>query len=163
MRETATGSSSSERVRVGLAVIVEASDFDATGCALHVKGKVVNDVHDIKHGAYHTLDIELNHPVTVTKLEWDSVSIDLVRSACEVEAKADVAAITMDEGNAPCLALIRTGIAFICLITKSMTLVLQRIELQIPKKRNAAPAVRAKVAPSRPLPHGGRCCTTFSP
>lgn len=75
-------------------------------------------------GAYHTLDLEQNRKFTLQKLEWDSVARDRVEMACDVNQSADVAAVIMQE-----------GLANICLITSSMTLVRSKIEVSIPRKR----------------------------
>lgn len=34
-------------------------------------------------GAYHTLDLEINRKFTLSKPEWDSVSLDRVDMACD--------------------------------------------------------------------------------
>lgn len=75
-------------------------------------------------GAYHTIDLELNRPFTLTKPEWDSIALERVEMACDVTQNADVAAIIMQE-----------GIAHICLITSNMTIVRSKIDMAIPRKR----------------------------
>lgn len=75
-------------------------------------------------GAYHTLDLELNRKFTLIKSEWDSVSLERVDMACDPTQSADVAAVVMQE-----------GLAHICLITSSMTLVRAKIDVAIPRKR----------------------------
>ena len=75
-------------------------------------------------GAYHTLDLELNRKFRLSKHEWDSVSLDRVEMACDPTKSADVAAVIMQD-----------GLAQICLITSSMTLVRAKIEASIPRKR----------------------------
>ncbi len=75
-------------------------------------------------GAYHTIDLELNKKFEITKPEWDSIDLERVEMACDVTKSADVAAIVMQE-----------GIAHICLITSSMTIVRSKIDMAIPRKR----------------------------
>lgn len=75
-------------------------------------------------GAYHTIDLELQRKFDITKQEWDSVSIDRIDEACDPNQNADLAAIVMQE-----------GLAHICLILSSMTLVKSKIEMSIPRKR----------------------------
>lgn len=75
-------------------------------------------------GAYHTLDLELNRKFTLQKQLWDSVSLERIDMATDVAQNADVAAVVMQE-----------GLAFVCLITSSMTLVRSKIEVTIPRKR----------------------------
>ncbi|KAJ8941545.1 hypothetical protein NQ318_011502 [Aromia moschata] len=75
-------------------------------------------------GAYHTLDLELNRKFSLRKAEWDSVSLERIDLACDPTKSADVAAVIMQE-----------GLAHICLITSSMTLVRAKIDVSIPRKR----------------------------
>lgn len=84
-------------------------------------------------GAYHTLDLELNRKFNITKPEWDSISLERVDMACDVTQSADVAAVIMQE-----------GIAHICLITSSMTLVRSKIDVSIPRKRKGNVAQHEK-------------------
>lgn len=75
-------------------------------------------------GAYHTLDLELNRKFTLEKPEWDSMDLERIEMACDVNQNADVAAVIMQD-----------GLAHICLITPSMTVVRSKIEMGIPRKR----------------------------
>lgn len=75
-------------------------------------------------GAYHTLDLELNRKFTLKKALWDSVALERVDMACDPATSADVAAVVMQE-----------GLAHVCLITPSMTLVRSKIDVTIPRKR----------------------------
>lgn len=75
-------------------------------------------------GAYHTLDLELNRKFSLMKHEWDSVALERIDTACDPMQNADVAAIVMQE-----------GLAFVCLITASMTLVRAKVDVPIPRKR----------------------------
>lgn len=85
-------------------------------------------------GAYHTLDLELNRKFTLSKPEWDSISLERIDMACDVTQSADVAAVIMQD-----------GLAQICLITSSMTLVRSKIEVSIPRKRKGNVTQHEKV------------------
>lgn len=122
--ESATGSSSSNRVRTVLKIAVENIDFDTQACVLRLKGRNVEENQYVKMGAYHTLDLEQNRKFTLFKPEWDSVAIERVEMACDPTQNADVAAVIMQE-----------GLAHICLITASMTLVRMKVDVAIPRKR----------------------------
>ncbi|XP_055712976.1 protein pelota [Phlebotomus papatasi] len=122
--ETATGSSSSNRVRTTLTITVENIDFDTQACVLRLKGRNVEENPYVKMGAYHTLDLALNRKFTLEKPEWDTISLERIDMACDVTQSADVAAVIMQE-----------GLAHVCLITSSMTLVRSKIEVAIPRKR----------------------------
>ncbi|XP_066997725.1 protein pelota [Anabrus simplex] len=122
--ESATGSSTSSRIRTTLTICVENIDFDTQACMLRLKGRNIQENQYVKMGAYHTLDLEVNRKFTLTKTEWDSVSLERVDQACDPAQNADVAAVIMQE-----------GLANICLITPNMTLVRAKIEQVIPRKR----------------------------
>uniref|UniRef100_A0A1B6EGQ4 Protein pelota homolog n=1 Tax=Clastoptera arizonana TaxID=38151 RepID=A0A1B6EGQ4_9HEMI len=122
--ESATGSSTSSRVRTVLTIQVETIDFDTQACMLRLKGRNIEENQYVKMGAYHTLDLEVNRKFSLCKSEWDSVSLERVDTACDPTQNADVAAVIMQE-----------GLAHICLITTSMTLVRAKIDQVIPRKR----------------------------
>ncbi|XP_046390003.1 protein pelota [Ischnura elegans] len=122
--ESATGSSTSNRVRTTLTITVETIDFDTPACMLRLKGRNVEENQYVKMGAYHTLDLEVNRKFTLMKPEWDSVSLDRVEMACDPTQHADLGAVVMQE-----------GLAHICLITASMTIVRAKIDQSIPRKR----------------------------
>ncbi|XP_050344770.1 protein pelota isoform X1 [Nymphalis io] len=122
--ESSTGSSTSNRVRTTLTISVETIDFDTQACVLRLKGRNIVENQYVKMGAYHTLDLELNRKFTLRKPLWDSVALERVEMACDPAASADVAAVVMQE-----------GLAHVCLITPSMTLVRSKIDVTIPRKR----------------------------
>ncbi|XP_054749278.1 protein pelota homolog [Lytechinus pictus] len=122
--ESSTGSSTSNRVRTTLTISVEDIDFDSQACMLRVKGRNIQENQYVKMGAYHTLDLELNRKFTLAKKSWDIVALDRIDMACDPAQSADVGAIVMQE-----------GLAHICLVTPSMTLVRAKIEHGIPRKR----------------------------
>ncbi|CAH0555360.1 unnamed protein product [Brassicogethes aeneus] len=122
--ESATGSSTSNRVRTMLTITVENIDFDTQACMLRLKGRNIEENQYVKMGAYHTLDLELNRKFSLRKHEWDSVSLERVEISVDPTKSADVAAVIMQE-----------GLAHVCLITSSMTLVRAKIDVTIPRKR----------------------------
>nr|CAG4638488.1 EOG090X07BV [Cyclestheria hislopi] len=122
--ESATGSSTSSRVRTTLTIEVESVDFDTQACVLRLKGRNVEENPYVKMGAYHTVDIELNRKFSLTKSCWDIVVLERLDAACDPTQTADVAAIVMHE-----------GMAHVCLLTGSMTLVRAKIDVPIPRKR----------------------------
>jgi len=122
--ESATGSSSSSRVRTMLSIQAEDMDFDTHAAVLRVKGRNVEENQFVKMGAYHTIDIEANRKFYLFKVYWDTVSIERVDMACDPTQHADLAAVVMQE-----------GIAHVCLVTSCMTLVRAKIDQPIPRKR----------------------------
>ncbi|XP_046366313.1 protein pelota-like [Haliotis rufescens] len=122
--ESATGSVSVNKVRTTLTIQVEGIDFDTQACVLRVKGRNICENQYVRMGAYHTLDLEQNRQFTIGKHEWDSVSMERIENACDPTQHADLAAVVMQE-----------GLAHVCLVTSSMTLVRAKIEVNIPRKR----------------------------
>ncbi|KAF2196582.1 hypothetical protein GQ43DRAFT_459040 [Delitschia confertaspora ATCC 74209] len=123
--EYGSGSVSSTRVPVDLTILVESTDFDVASGQLHVSGKVAAENTVVKLGAYHTLDLELQRYFKLEKGDgWDSVALEMLREACDTERKAELWAVVMGE-----------GIANICLITEHQTILRQRVEVAVPKKR----------------------------
>ncbi|XP_055388176.1 protein pelota [Condylostylus longicornis] len=122
--ESATGSSTSSRIRTTLTISVENIDFDTQACVLRLKGRNIEENQYVKMGAYHTLDLELNRKFELAKAEWDSIALERIEMACDATQSADVAAVIMQE-----------GLAHVCLILSSMTLIRSKIEVGIPRKR----------------------------
>jgi len=123
-QESATGSTSSSKVRTTLTIQVETTDFDVQACVLRVKGRNVEENQFVKMGQYHTIDLELNRKFTIAKDVWDIVSIERIDLACDPSKQADIGGVIMQE-----------GIAHVCLVTSSMTIVRAKIEVTIPRKR----------------------------
>ncbi|GAQ80708.1 eukaryotic release factor eRF1 domain1/Pelota-like [Klebsormidium nitens] len=126
-KESASGSSDSERVRMKLCIQVEAVDFDATASVLRLRGKNTTETEYVKLGAYHTLELDLQRAFTITKESWDSLALDRVKQASDPTANADLVVIMMQE-----------GLAHICSIGGSVTAVRAKIETSIPRKRGPA-------------------------
>lgn len=164
--ESSTGSMESHRVRLNLTLVVTKTAFDATGSSappdpsasnaalttaqqeassstagalggggggegatLQVSGKVIEENQHVKMGAFHTLDLEINRKVTITKDSWDSIHLERLTDASDVGQRAEVGAVVLGEGT-----------AVVCLLTEHMTVVRQRIEVPLPRKRKGLPA-----------------------
>ncbi len=89
-----------------------------------MSGQVVSDNQYIKHGAFHTLELEAPRKFTITKDLWDSIALQMVDEACSEKSTADLAAVVME-----------MGLAHVCLVTKSMSVTKAKIELSVPRKR----------------------------
>ncbi|KAI8899057.1 hypothetical protein BC833DRAFT_587289 [Globomyces pollinis-pini] len=124
VNETSTGSTDKSSHKITLTIKIETIYFDAQACVLHVNGKNVVENKFVKMGAYHTIDLELHRPFTITKPEWDSIYLDRIESCCNIANRAEIAAVVCQE-----------GLAQVCLVTENMTVVRQRIECNVPKKR----------------------------
>ncbi|KAI6214474.1 Protein pelota-like protein [Aphelenchoides besseyi] len=137
--ETQTGSKNSQRVHVTLTILVETITYDPSVCTLHLKGwqesfscaycsfyqvKTYKKTNMFEWGAYHTLDIEINRQFTLTKEVWDSMDLERLQNSADITHVADVAAVVMHE-----------GLANVCLLTSTMTVVKSKIDVQIARKR----------------------------
>ena len=98
--EGSTGSRQSTKIRLTLTLVVEDIDFDTQACRLRVKGRNIEENEHVKMGAYHTIDVEANRKFTLTKEDWDTVSLERVEEATDPSKTADVAAVVMQEGLA---------------------------------------------------------------
>lgn len=117
----------------------------AGGSTLHISGPVSAESQFVKMGAYHTLDLEAGRDFTLIKAEdgWDSIGIERITEATQAAGGAEVGAIVCGEGCAERLYSFKVsiltsssaGIANVCLITQHTTIVRQRIEVAIPRKR----------------------------
>ncbi|KAI9781270.1 MAG: Translation factor pelota [Geoglossum umbratile] len=123
--ESTTGSTASHRVHTTLLIRVTSIDFDSHAGQLHVSGRIAEENKYVKVGQYHTLDLELQRNFTLEKADgWDSVALGVVREAVDPANRAEVGAVVMQE-----------GLANICLITEHQTILRQRVEATIPRKR----------------------------
>lgn len=113
-----------------LTIRVTSIDFDSHAGELHVSGRIANENKFVKVGAYHTLDLELHRNFTIEKNDgWDSIALEVVREAVREDKEGTIPAVVMQE-----------GIANICLITENQTILKQRVEVTIPKKRQGRSA-----------------------
>mmetsp|Transcript_27127 Transcript_27127/g.105579 ORF Transcript_27127/g.105579 Transcript_27127/m.105579 type:complete len:350 (-) Transcript_27127:2096-3145(-) len=109
-RETDTGSSESERLKIVLTIEVAEVDFDSQGLQLRIKGRNVVENSYVKVGAFHTIEVELHRSFELTKSKWDVIDLDRLTAASEPTAGADVAAVIMQE-----------GLANVCVLSNSLS------------------------------------------
>ncbi len=132
MESASTGSTSSQRVHINLTIRVKSLDFDAQAGQLHVSGQVARENKHTKIGQYHTLDLELNRNFNLEKevegkdgeQGWDSVAREQLEEATNPQKKAEIVAVVMEE-----------GLANICFVTQFQTILRQKVELRVPRKR----------------------------
>ncbi|KAM3424890.1 Protein DOM34 like [Cercospora zeina] len=126
--ETATGSTRNERVHMHLTIKVTKLDFDPQAGQLHVSGQVAEENKWVKLGSFHTLDLELQRDFTLEKEDgWDSIALGTLREALDQTKTAVLWAVVMSE-----------GLANICLITEHQTILRQKIEKSLPRKRQGS-------------------------
>lgn len=115
---------SSQKVRTLITLKITSIDFDSKEGIIRISGRNVEKNKNINLGAYHTSEIAINRKLTLTKPCWDFVTLDRLKKCCDVNQKANLAAIVMQQ-----------GLCHICLITSNLTLVRAKIEKSFPKKK----------------------------
>jgi protein pelota len=119
------GSVSSQRIALDLTIAVTSTDFDIGSGQLHVSGRVAVENEHVKLGQHHTLDLELNRKFTLEKADgWDSVALEMLKEATDTERRAELWAVVLSEGTAN-----------ICMMTEHQTILRQKIEVAVPRKR----------------------------
>lgn len=128
VKESSTGSVSSNKKRMMLTVALQKVDFDPAVLQVRLSGTVEQENDFVRLGAHHTLTLELNQNFSIEKECWDQVYLDLLEEATHPERQAEVAAIVM-QGS---------GLAHVCVVTGALTITKARIEVNIPKKRTGS-------------------------
>ena len=129
VKESSTGSTTSNKKRMMLTIAVQKVDFDTDVLQVRLAGTVQSENENVRMGAHHTLTLELHQNFSVEKVCWDQVYLDLVDEATHPERQAEIAAVVMD-----------TGLAHVCVVTGALTVTKARIETNIPKKRTGSSA-----------------------
>lgn len=131
-KSASTGSTRSENVQLNLKIRVKSLDFDAQAGQLHVSGQIAAETKYTKIGQFHTLDLELQRNFTLEKDAqdgegWDSVAREQLAEATDQTRGTEAVAVVMHE-----------GLANICFVTQFQTVLRQRIEHTVPRKRAGA-------------------------
>eukprot|EP00762_Andalucia_godoyi_P007355 ANDGO_01592.mRNA.1 Protein pelota len=124
---TAPGSATAERMRLTLCLEVTKLDIDPEAASLRVSGRNKTERAEVKIGQFHTFTVEPGDTCVLKKKKWDKMYLERVETACDTQRRADVAAVIMSD-----------GLANICLVSPHRTILLQEIEVKIPKKRGEA-------------------------
>ncbi|KAL2123748.1 hypothetical protein VTJ04DRAFT_113 [Mycothermus thermophilus] len=128
---TSTGSTAAKSVRTNLSIRVKSTFFDPLVSELKVSGTVVNENEYVNVGQHHTITLRYDKAdikFTIWKQAgWDSVALQMLKEALSEDRPDAIAAVVMQE-----------GLANICLITEFRTVVKQRVEVTVPKKRSGA-------------------------
>lgn len=82
-----------------LTITVHKIDFDPQGGQLHINGQVSEENKIVSLGVFHTLDLELHRNFTITKTEWDSITLAVVKEACDPGERAEIGAVVLQEGG----------------------------------------------------------------
>lgn len=140
--QSSTGTTSSFRVTMSLAIIVKKTMFSAAASSettgdksearavMSITGQVTEANDWVRVGAYHTLELERGRKFRLSKgTGWDSVALERIEDATKAGRGAEIGAVVCGEGTAA-----------ICLLSEHMTVVRQRIDVPIPRKRSGTSA-----------------------
>ncbi|CAI4036099.1 hypothetical protein SMKI_14G3160 [Saccharomyces mikatae IFO 1815] len=125
---------STDLVKLKIKVISE--DFDMKDEYLKYKGITVTDESgssnvDIPVGKYLSFTLDYAYPFTIIKQNFNKFMQKLLNEACNIEYKSDTAAVVLQE-----------GIAHVCLVTASSTILKQKIEYSMPKKKRTTDVMK---------------------
>lgn len=117
------GKSKMEKVTLKLKLQLEDIDYIASEDGMRLSGKSLAANEYVPLNSYHTAEVELNKDLTILKENWDSYDMSVLKDLCSVEKKADIGAVVLEE-----------GVAHLCYVTDSMTVMQSKIEKSIPRK-----------------------------
>ena len=120
------GKSKMEKVLLKLKLVLEDIDYIASDEGMRLSGKSMEPHEYVPLNSYHTAEVELNKDITITKENWDQYDKSILQDLCSVEKKADIGAVILEE-----------GVAHICYVTESMTVLQAKVEKSIPRKNSA--------------------------
>lgn len=114
----------SERKLLLLKLEVKDVEYNPSDEVMRIRGKTVENNEFVPIQSYHTAEIQLNKSITIYKSDWDEINYNIIVQSCSIEAKAEICAVVFEE-----------GIAHLCLVTENMTVLRNKIEKSIPKKK----------------------------
>lgn len=102
---------------------------------ISIKGRNAKENDYLKIGQYHTFEIEMDTKITIFKDEWPPYEINLVKELGKEEHGLEIAAMVMEE-----------GVAHLCYVKQSITLLKKKIEKNISKKSSGEEIYRKSLA-----------------
>ncbi|CCD24443.1 uncharacterized protein NDAI_0D01290 [Naumovozyma dairenensis CBS 421] len=119
-----------------LRIKVLSNEFSLADDYLKYKGVTTTDESgqsnvDIPVGKFLSFVVNFTYPFTIIKDEFDKYAEKLLNNACNPESKSDTAAVVLQE-----------GIAHVCLLTPSSTILKQKIEYSMPKKKRSTDVMK---------------------
>lgn len=120
---------STDLVKLRLKIV--SSEFEMRDEYLRYKGITVADDTgkanvDVPAGKFLSFTVNYSFPFTIIKQNFDSYMEKRLQDAANPESRSDTAAVVLQE-----------GIAHVCLLTSSSTILKQKIEYSMPKKKRA--------------------------
>ncbi|CCF59717.1 hypothetical protein KAFR_0H03070 [Kazachstania africana CBS 2517] len=121
---------------VKLKIQVVSRDFDMKEEYLKFKGTTVADDSgrinvDVPVGKFISFSVNYAYPFTIIKQSFDKYARKMLEEASQPELRSDTAAVVLQE-----------GVAHICVLTTSSTIVKQKIEYSLPKKKRSTDVMK---------------------
>ncbi|AGO09990.1 AaceriAAL001Wp [[Ashbya] aceris (nom. inval.)] len=116
---------------VKLRVKVVSSEFEPQHEFLKYKGITTEDDAgkanvDVALGKFFSFTVDYQYPFTIIKKDFNSYCQRLINEACNLESRSDMAAVVLQE-----------GLAHICLLSSFSTILKQKVEYSLPKKKRS--------------------------
>ncbi|CUS21023.1 LAQU0S02e04016g1_1 [Lachancea quebecensis] len=123
-----------ELIKLRLKIV--SSEFEPQHEFLRYKGITTEDESaraniDIPLGKYFSFTIDYKYPFTLLKYDYNHFVAKQLKEACNLESRSDIAAIVLQE-----------GIAHICLLSSFSTILKNKIEYSLPKKKRGTDVVK---------------------
>ncbi|KAH3900451.1 probable Protein DOM34 [Saccharomycodes ludwigii] len=115
---------------VKLHLRIVSSEFEPENEFLRYKGITVENENavtanvDIPIGKYFSFTIDFKYPFTLIKEDYNDYVSKLIKNACNVDHRTEMGAVVLQE-----------GIAHVCLISPFSTMLKNKIEYSMPKKK----------------------------
>jgi len=87
------------RKSVHLEIEVEKIDFSMYGDSLRVSGKVKKGPEDVPLGSYHTIDVEVDSIILITKDNWANYQLQKIKDSQEHGEKVLIVTLERDEAT----------------------------------------------------------------
>jgi protein pelota len=102
-----------DRKKVRIELQAEKIDFSKSASKLRVTGKITGGEPEeyIQLGRHHTIDVELQKPVEITK-QWKEYQLQRIKKARESSKKPLIGILVMDEGKALFAVVREYGVEF---------------------------------------------------
>lgn len=113
-----------DRKLLTLKMSVEGIEYTPSDEVMRIRGRTVEPNEYVPIQSYHTAEVQFGKQFTLIKPDWDEISYGIIVSACSFEEKAEVGAVVMEE-----------GVAHLCLVTDNMTVLRNKVEKSIPRKK----------------------------
>jgi len=110
----ASEAAEAQKKAVTVDIRVEKVEFSKFANRLRVMGKIIKaePAEFGQQGSYHTIDVELDYPVKITKTEWKQYQIDRLSQAVKDTKKPKIAIVVLDDEKAVFATLRGYGIEY---------------------------------------------------